>query len=114
MTTTEKFYIHQTFRGITNIQQTVSDMLNRLITEAKNEGTEENYTELVVHLFPVWTGIKMFVYYNQGNDTFGYFYKNQYGLDSDRFCCVTREFMLAKILEEAKAVGGIRYIEIYL
>ena len=58
MTTTEKFYIHQTFRGITNIQQTVSDMLNRLITEAKNEGTEENYTELVVHLFPVWTGIK--------------------------------------------------------
>lgn len=59
-------------------------------------------------------GLKMFVYYNQGNDTFDYFYKNQYGLDSDRFCCVTREFMLAKILEEAKAVGGIRYIEIYL
>ena len=111
MTTTEEIYLNA--EEITNLQQTVSDMLGKLITETKKNGTEENYTQLVVQLNPdinhgkEW---KMFVYYNQDNDTFTYSYQDQNYWDSDFYPSNTREFMLAKVLEETKAVGGIQWI----
>jgi serine/threonine protein phosphatase PrpC len=111
MKTTEEIYLNA--EEITNLQQTVSDMLGKLIDKTKKNGTEENYTQLVVQLNPdinhgkEW---KMFVYYNQDNDTFTYSYQDQNCWDSDFYPSNTREFMLAKVLEEAKAVGGVQWI----
>ena len=111
MNTTEGIYLNA--KEITNLQQTVSDMLGKLITETKKNSPEENYTQLVVQLNPdieygkEW---KMFIYYNQDNDTFTYSYQDQDYWDFDLCPSNTREFMLAKVLEEAKAVGGIQWI----
>ena len=97
---------------IQNLQQTGSDMLTRLATETKTNG-KDNYTQLVVQLNPdidhgkEW---KMFIYYNPDNDTFTYSYQDQYMWDTDLYRSNTREFMLTKVLEEAKSVGGVQWI----
>ena len=98
---------------IQNLQQTVSDMLDRLATETRNIGKEDNHTQLVVQLNPdtesgkEW---KMFIYSNPDNDTFTYSYQDEDMWDTDFYRSVTREFMLAKVLEEANSVGGIQWI----
>ena len=100
-----------TSEEITNLQQTVSDMLGRLMEETSKSGDDN--TQLVIQLNKdtesgkEW---KMFIYYNQDNDTFTYSYQDQDYWDTDFFFSNTREFMLAKILEEVHAVPGLQWI----
>ena len=94
---------------ITNEQRTVSDMLDRLMNEAKKRGeAADKYTQLVIQLHEdnetgkEW---KIFVYANIENDTYTYSYQDQDFWDSDFYRSVTREFMMAKVMEELHRYG---------
>lgn len=110
--TTQIDEIYLKSEEIQNLQKTVSDMLTRLETETRNNGKEDNYTQMVVQLNPQTDGKewKMFIYFALDNDTFTYSYQDENDWDSDFYRSNTREFMLAKVLEEAKSVGGVQWI----
>jgi hypothetical protein len=109
MTTTDEIYLKS--EEIQNLQKTVSDMLNRLESESKAQG-EDNYCQVVVQLNPQTDGKewKMFIYFELDNNTFTYSYQDENDWDSDFYRSNTREFMLAKVLEEVKSVGGVQWI----
>lgn len=109
MTQTTEIYLKR--EEITDVQKTVSDMLDRLATETKAQG-EDNYCQVVIQLNEdketgkEW---KMFVYY-QDNDLYRYSYQDEDYWDTDFYNSNTRDFMVAKILEEIKAVDGLQWI----
>ncbi len=96
---------------IKDYQKTFRDMLNQLESESKKQG-EDNHCQVVMQLNPQTDGKqwKMFIYFNLDNDTFTYSYQDENDWDSDFYRSNTREFMLAKVLEEAKSVGGVQWI----
>ena len=112
MTTTTEIYLKS--EEITNVQQTVSDMLDRLATETKQQGAD-NYCQVVIQLNEdahTDKECKIFVYDNIEKDTYTYSYQDEDMWDTAFYKCVTRDFMLAKTLEEIKAVGGLQWIAI--
>lgn len=110
MTTTDEIYL--TREEITDVQQTINDMLDRLVSETRQQGDDAD-TQVVFQLNPdsetgkEW---KMFIYYNADSDTFTYSYQDEDYWDTDFYRSVTRAFIIAKMLEEAKAVGGFQWI----
>lgn len=107
---TDEIYLKS--EDIRDLQQTMSDMLTRLATETRNNG-KENDTQLVVQLNPDIDHNKewmMFIYFNLDNDTYFYSYQDENLWDTDIYRSNTREFMLAKVLEEVKNVGGVQWI----
>lgn len=110
MKTTTEIYLER--EEITDVQKTINDMLDKLVSETKQQG-EDGYTQVVFQLnHDEETGKqwKMFIYYNTDNDTFYYSYQDQDLWDTDTIFSVTREFIIAKMLEEANAVGGFEWI----
>ena len=94
---------------ITNEQQTIGNMLDRLMAESKKLGdAASKYTQLVIQLhMDKETGKewKIFVYANIENNTYTYSYQDQDFVDSDFYRSVTSEFMLAKVMEEIHRHG---------
>lgn len=110
MTTATEIYLKS--EEITDVQKTINDMLDKLVSETIQQG-DDGYTQVVFQLDAdsesgkEW---KMFIYYNADSDTFNYSYQDEDYWDTEIYRSVTREFVIAKMLEEAEEVGGFQWI----
>ena len=110
MTTTTELYLKR--EEITNVQQTIEDLLTKLATSEKAQ-TEHHTCQIVLQLNREKESGKkwlMFVYYNVENDTFNFSFQDEDYYDTDLTCYVTREYILARMLEEIREVEDFEWI----
>lgn len=92
---------------ITDVEKTISDMLDRLTTETKAQG-KEGYCQVVLFLNENEKGEewKMFVYFDADTNDYRYSFQDQDYNDTDFFFHNSREEVTKVMLEEIGEVCG--------